>query len=438
MFGYYLQLGLRSLRSNRWLTALMVLAIAVGIGASMTTLTVMHLLSGDPMPGKSSKLFYVQVDPNPQSNGREPSDVMDYRSAVDLMSAHRAAHQAPIVNSMVKVLAPSTNNPPLVKEMLSTSAGFFPMFDVPFRYGHAWSAADDAAHAQVAVISSALNDRLFGGANSVGRSLLLRGHQVRIIGVLKPWRPTPQFYDVAGGRFAHGNTGVFYGKPESVYTPFQTGLAINDGHFQQFNCWKIPKVAGHLEHAGCVWIGLWVQLDTPAAVASYRHFLQGYADQQKALGRYTQTITRLSSLMQWLSYNDVVPSDVRMQTGLAFAFLAICLFNTVGLLLAKFMRRAGEIGLRRALGATRRDVFAQCVIEAGVIGLVGGVIGLLLTFAGLWAVRRQPVPYAGLAHMDLGMFAFTFLLSTTVALLAGLIPALRASRTVPALQLKTL
>ena len=54
MFGYYLDLALRSLKRNRVLTVLMVLAIAVGIGACMTTLTVVHLLSGDPLPGKSS------------------------------------------------------------------------------------------------------------------------------------------------------------------------------------------------------------------------------------------------------------------------------------------------------------------------------------------------------------------------------------------------
>ena len=51
MFGYYFNLALRSLRRNKVLTALMVLAIALGIGASMTTLTVLHLLSGDPLPG---------------------------------------------------------------------------------------------------------------------------------------------------------------------------------------------------------------------------------------------------------------------------------------------------------------------------------------------------------------------------------------------------
>ena len=70
MFGYYLNLALRSFRRNKALTALMVLAIALGIGASMTTLTVFHVLSGDPIPQKSDRLFYVQMDPEPMRGYR--------------------------------------------------------------------------------------------------------------------------------------------------------------------------------------------------------------------------------------------------------------------------------------------------------------------------------------------------------------------------------
>ena len=58
MFGYYLDLALRSLKRNPVLTGLMVLAIALGIGASMTTLTVLHVLSGDPLPGRSADIHY--------------------------------------------------------------------------------------------------------------------------------------------------------------------------------------------------------------------------------------------------------------------------------------------------------------------------------------------------------------------------------------------
>src|SRR5579885_2287095 len=104
MFAYYLNLAIRSLKRNKVLTALMVLAIAVGIGASMTTLTVMHLLSGDPLPGKSAHIYYAQVDASPAGYTHgEPLDMLDYRSAVDLWSAHRADRQALITDSPIKV-----------------------------------------------------------------------------------------------------------------------------------------------------------------------------------------------------------------------------------------------------------------------------------------------------------------------------------------------
>jgi putative ABC transport system permease protein len=73
-----------------------------------------------------------------------------------------------------------------------------------------------------------------------------------------------------------------------------------------------------------------------------------------------------------------------------------------------------------------------------MIGLMGGIGGWLLTLGGLWLVRRQPVAYADLAHLDISMFVTTFVLSIVVSLIAGALPALRASRVAPALQLKTL
>ncbi|WP_108472717.1 ABC transporter permease [Rhodanobacter thiooxydans] len=440
MFGYYLDLALRSLKRNKVLTVLMVIAIAVGIGASMTTLTVMHLLSGDPVPTRSGTLFYPQVDPDPSpAANHQPYDMMDYRSALDLWSAHRADRQAMVTSSQLRLTAPQVNLPPLMAQMLSTTSDFFPMFDVPFRYGGGWTAQDDQSRARVAVISSDLNNKLFNGADSVGRTLRLKDSDVRIIGVLAPWRPSPQFYDVAGGRFSNGNTAGFYSRPEDVFMPFQSSLEINAGGFQPFTCWSLPGDPVHLQNSPCVWVALWVQLDSAAKVAGYRRFVADYATQQKALGRFVHADnTQLRSLMAWLDFNQVVPSDVRLQTWLAFAFLLICLFNTVGLLLAKFLRRAGEIGVRRALGASRAAVFAQCLVEAGLIGLLGGAGGLLLTLFGLWLVRRQPVEYADLVHLDAAMFLATFALALAASLLAGVLPALRASRMAPSLQLKTL
>jgi putative ABC transport system permease protein len=440
MFGYYFDLAIRSLRRNPVLTALMVLAIAVGIGASMTTLTVMSMLSGDPIPSRSGVLYYPQVDADPtHDDSKEPTDVMDYISAVDLWRAHRADRQTLLVDSAMKALSPQSNARPTMVSTLSTTADFFPMFAVPLRYGRAWSAEDDEARARVAVISSELNEKLFGGVDSTGRTLRVRDVDFRIVGVLDRWRPKPQFYTVRGGRYASGKTGDYYQRPQDVFMPFFTGLDVGRGTFGVFNCWHVPDDPSKLESADCNWVTLWAELDTPAKAHDYARFLADYAAQQKSLGRFNHAgNTRMRSLMGWLDFNSVVPGDVSLQVWLAFAFLAICLFNTIGLLLAKFMRRSNEIGVRRALGATRGGIFSQCLMEAGVIGLVGGAFGLVLALLGLWLVRKQPTAYADLAHLDVSMFLVTFALSVAAALLAGLLPAYRASRVAPGLQLKAL
>ncbi len=440
LLPYYLRQGLRSLRRTPVLTGLMVLSIAMGIGAAMTTLTVRHLLSGDPLPGRSQHIYYPQIDATPSEEPRaNPLDMLDYTTAVDLWRAARADRQALVVDSPVKLQAPDNGEPASMATMLSTTADFFPMFQVPMAWGSGWSTEDDERRARVAVISWDLNQHLFGGTDSTGKMLRIRGSDVRIVGVLAPWRPSPQFYTVAGGRFAQGDTASYYARPEDVMVPFFTGLQINAGNFHQFTCWALPERPGHLENSPCVWLQLWVQLDSSAKVAAYRQFMDGYVRQQNTLGRIRQTGNmRLPSLMEWLDYNGAVPRDARLQSWLALAFLGICLFNTVGLLLAKFLRRSGEIGVLRALGATRTMVFLQCLVEAALIGLAGGVAGLGLTLLGLWNVRQQPLEYADMVHLDLPMLALTFALAVAATLLAGLLPALRASRIDPALQVKSL
>ncbi len=146
--------------------------------------------------------------------------------------------------------------------------------------------------------------------------------------------------------------------------------------------------------SNCVWITPWVELDSAAEVARYRRFLDNYAADQQRAGRFNWAPNvRLRDVAQWLDHQQVVPPESRISLIVAVAFFAICLVNTIGLLLAKFLRRAGEIGVRRALGATRREIYAQYLIEAGTVGLAGGVLGLLLTAAGRVG-RGHAVPAA--------------------------------------------
>lgn len=433
MFGYYLKLALRSFKRNKALTALMVLAIALGIGASMTTLTVFHILSGDPIPEKSSVLFYPQMDPEGMNDyvpGGEPIDQLTRFDAEALLREKRGDRQALMTGGNVSIEPQRADLPPFITEARYASADIFPMFAMPFLYGNGWTAREDDGHARVAVITKSLNNKLFGGENSVGKTMRMYSVDFRIIGVLDEWRPTPKFYDM------NGTDG--YGETDHVFLPFSTSRDLNMGRSGNMNCWGDSNGDETGVNAPCAWMQYWVELDSPGKVAAYRQYLRNYSDQQRAAGRFQRpTNIRLRNVMEWLDYNKVVPRDVVMQLWLAFGFLLVCLLNTVGLLLAKFMRRSGEVGVRRALGASRREIFMQCLVEAGTVGLAGGILGLGLAWLGLWAVRQQPTDYADLAHLDPAMLLTTFVIAVAASLLAGVLPAWSAMQITPAIQLKS-
>ncbi len=193
MFAYYLKLALRSLKRNKALTVLMVLTIAVGIGATMTTITVFRTLAGDPIPSKSDRLFRVQLDmyAGTASPGAEPPADLSRFDAETLLAQAHAPRQT--ITAYSTAVIDGGNGEPFISDVRSASADFFPMFLVPMKYGKPWTTNEDNARARVAVISSELNDKLFGGADPIGKEVRLEDTPFRIVGVIDQWRPSPRF-----------------------------------------------------------------------------------------------------------------------------------------------------------------------------------------------------------------------------------------------------
>ena len=168
---------------------------------------------------------------------------------------------------------------------------------------------------------------------------------------------------------------------------------------------------------------------------------------QKAAGRLPRKLNnQLYDVASWLDVNKVVEKDNRVLIGIAMLFLGVCLVNVVGLLLAKFMNGAPLTGLRRALGASRRDIVRQHLTEVLLIGLAGGVLGLLLAIAGLAGIRSlytvgayesEAQVYDQLTNIDFTVVLVTLGLALLAGLLAGLYPAWRIGRTAPAVYLKS-
>jgi putative ABC transport system permease protein len=438
MFAYYLKLGWLSMRRNPLLSALMIAAIAVGIGASMTTITVNYIMSGDPIPQKSEQLFHVQIDnwdpyEEADEGGFEPPDQVTYKDAMALLEADRAFRQVASNRSALILDPPGDEDLPYMVDTRNTYADFFPMFDLPFQFGSGWDEAADQHLDRVVVLSKETNERVFGGENSVGRSVRLNGMDFRVTGVLDEWIPVPKFYDVTNGAF---------NEPEEIYIPFNVAIEYQFNRSGNTSCWK-PIAGDGFEaflNSECIWIQFWAELRDAQEKQEYMDFLDAYVEQQKELGRFPRPLNnRLNDVMEWMESQQVVEDDAMVMLGLAALFLVVCLLNTIGLLLAKFLGRSGDTGLRRALGASRAALFVQHMIEAGVIGLAGGVLGLGLAWLGLRGVEMLFGDFvANLVDMDWVMLLTGVALAVLSALLAGLYPTWRACRIAPASQLKTL
>ena len=435
MFSYYLKLGWLSIRRNPLLSTLMIVAIAVGIGASMTVITVNYVMSSNPIPHKSDQLFYVQLDnwdPNDVSDDGEafePPDQMTYLDAMALMKADKAFRQVASNRSGLVLEPEGKDERPFNIDARNTWADFFPMFDVPFLYGSGWDDSSDRNLERVVVLSKEINERVFGGEDSVGRSVRLNGLDYRVVGVLDEFLPVPKFYDVTNGAF---------NEPEEIYIPFNLAVEYELPRNGNTNCWKPIEGDGTILTSECIWIQFWAELRNEQEKQEYMAFLDAYVEQQKELGRFPRPMNnRLSNVMEWMEIEEIVEDDAQVMLGLSLLFLLVCLLNTIGLLLAKFLGKSADISLRRALGASRSTLFVQHMIESGLIGLGGGVLGLGLAWLGLRGIEMLFGDFVeNLVGMDWVMVLTAIGLAIVSALLAGLYPTWRACRIAPAGQLK--
>jgi len=442
MFFHNFRIGWKSLKRNRVLSLLIVSGIALGIALSTTFATIRHSFAQDPIPGKSRVLHYVRLDswdpakPYPVQNpamSPVPTQIT-YRDMREIMKSAIPARQTGMYKSALYVFPDPKVARPYREIVRHCFSDFFPMFQTPFRYGSGWDRKADEGPEAVVVLSQATNDKLFGGANSVGKWVRISDREFRVVGVLDHWVPSVKFFDP---------TQLQAQLPEEIYLPFNLLVPMKIQSVGNSDGWgpspSLPGLEGRLVSENC-WIQMWVELPDAKTKKAYEDFLAAYVMDQKKHGRFPRPLNNHVTDVKGIMHEfQVVPPETNTLLIVSLLFLAVCALNLIGLLLGNFLARAGEVGVRRALGASRLDIFLQHIVECELIGLIGGAVGILLSAATLVFLNNYAKTVgirADFFQLDVPMVTLAVVLSLLAGFLAGAYPAWRTCKLAPAVHLK--
>ena len=405
--------GLRTLLKKPAFTSVAVLSLALGIGANTAIFTVINAVFNHPLaiadPSSVVELFTKDTKTVQAANANLTATSLqnfeDYRTANTGLSAMAAFFPF----GLPLTQHGETNGVPVTM----TSANYFDLLGVKPAMGRFFSPEEDLDHAvPVAILSHAMWVTTFGAdAGILGKSIVLNNIPFSVIGV---------------GPDGFKGTATLAGA-DVIWVP----LGMRD-----------QLIAGQLKTLSTNrrfrWISMLGRLKPGVTMDQARTGLkvvatslaEAYPDAN--LGRTIEVSSVSDSALGINDRSQFVKTGTVLMAVVGLVLLIACV-NLANLLLAQSARREREIAVRSALGANRRRLVRQMLVESVLLSLIGGGLGLVIAYWGrnaLWSFRP---PFLGQASIDLsldsGVLGFTALVSVLTGLIFGIVPAVKLSRT---------
>lgn len=426
MLNYYLKLSIYNLKRAPVLYTLVIITLAIGVGAFVANLAMINSMASDPIPEKSSQLFHVSMNTFPGNTSQQPFDITRYSDAKAIMDSGIATKTAITYRTLAYTrVADSPSLTRYASNIRATTTDFFAMMDSPFLYGQGFS--DNRTHE--VVIGFKLNNTLFNGQNSVGKTIEADGSLYTIVGVLAKWDLRPMFYHIADGIEFQGT--------EDLFVPLETALDANWFAQMRSASYDDWETMAQTRTTSTYYLQTWVQLDTPQQVQNMQDFLDNFSQKLKDQGQHPNPIiNHLDDVNQWLAINEVVDKRIlafAIATGL---FLTVCIFNASSLLLARYSAANFETGLKRALGASKKQIMYQGLVEGLVAGALAGLLSLLLSWLFLSISTLLLPNLDNIAVLDGKILLSGFAIALVTTLLSALYPLFRAGQSSISAELK--
>jgi putative ABC transport system permease protein len=427
LFFYNLTLAMQSFKRAPTLYFLIMLTLSIGVGVLCANLALVNSMASDPIPDKSNRLIHISMNTWPGDRPpEEPMHILRYRDAMKISESTIPTRSS--VSYATGVYArdvESTNMKRFESSVTATTPGLFKLANAPLAYGSFFK----KSRGMEVVIGDVLNQKIFAGKNSVGKTLELDGELLTIVGVLKPWVLRPMFYHVTEGRA--------FDLTDDIFVPLETSIDLGwDIHARSSSAVNYRDVS-ETRDRDVYYLQAWVELDDVDKRVELQSYLNNYSQQLKDAGEHPLAIrNELHNVNEWLVAKKVVDQKVLAFTLASVLFLAVCIFNASSLLLSRFHAAKFEVGLRRAIGASNRHMLIQGLTESVVLGVVTGAISLVLS----WLFLKLSVQFlprlANIAVLEPKLLILGMLLALITSIASALYPIYRANRYTISAELK--
>ncbi len=393
--GSYLGEAFAAIWRNRTRSLLTMLGMIIGTSSIIAVLGISKAASGG-ITGTLNSFgdlgISVGVDPNQDDPAAAAIQYRDVRT-IEAEIGPLLTHVEPSYFRSYRMRA----NGVAVNTFVGSGSDFHPD-NQPMREGRRLDLADIESGARVCLLTESLANRFFHGAPALGKVMEVSGTRCTLVGV---------YAELKGGLFSAG------GGNEFLELPYTTFHQITPGPTDGLTVYAAPGVSV-------------AELSDAIVVVL-----------QRLHGARAKYVTQ-DNTAQVQKFNSVLGIIAAGLTGIGGVALIVAGIGIMNIMLVSVTERTREIGLRKAIGATRGDVALQFLLEAVLLSFMGGGIGTLLGFlATLGAysavesfVGPAPIPYLLIISVAVGF-------STLVGCVFGTYPAIRASRLDPIAALRS-
>lgn len=380
-FFQTLKLAIKNIRSNKLRSALTMIGIIIGI-SSVIVLVGMGSGSTKQITSQVQSLGTNLISANTaNNNGSKQFTLDDVKNVEAIQGVDKVA---PIISTSttVKVDKNSQNT-----SVTGTTSNFLDIRNMTISEGRFIADLDVDYRGKVAVLGSNIAAELYGFTDPIGKSVDIKGNTYEVVGVLK-----------SQGSYMGSNT------DDMVIIPSTTAIGLAGTRNVQ---------------------NLYIKTSDQNNVDALTNEVNGYLNN---FFKSTDNNNRVMSQKQLLdTMSSITNTMTYLLGGIAAISLVVGGIGVMNVMLVSVSERTKEIGIRKALGGSRKDILIQFLIEALVLSSLGGVAGVLFGLALGWGVTAAGMSMS--FSLPIVIVAFSF--SLAVGIVFGIFPAYKASKLKP-------